>query len=108
MRLALILALLPAAASAQVLYGSLVGNVKDPTGAAVVGAAVEQGTFHGTRLRLRFGAEERVVQTRLIGTHNVYNILGAAACTWAMGYDLDHIRAGIEALAAVPGKSARF
>ncbi len=36
----LVLALLPTAAEAQVLYGSIVGNVKDPTGAAVPGATV--------------------------------------------------------------------
>ena len=45
-----------------------------------------------------------LVQTRLIGTHNVYNLLGAAAVTWAMGYDLEHIRAGIENLQSVPGR----
>ena len=33
--------LVPAAAWAQVLYGSLVGNVTDPNGAAVSGAKVE-------------------------------------------------------------------
>ena len=33
--------LVPAAALAQVLYGSLVGNVTDPNGAAVSGAKVE-------------------------------------------------------------------
>src|SRR5262245_34355287 len=33
--------LLPAAARAQVLYGSLVGNVTDPNGAAVSGPKVE-------------------------------------------------------------------
>ncbi len=31
---------LPSSAGAQVLYGSLIGNVKDPTGAAVPGASV--------------------------------------------------------------------
>ncbi|MBI3696582.1 MAG: TonB-dependent receptor, partial [Acidobacteria bacterium] len=36
----LVFALLPSAAKAQVLYGSIVGNVKDPSGAAVVGASV--------------------------------------------------------------------
>jgi UDP-N-acetylmuramoyl-L-alanyl-D-glutamate--2,6-diaminopimelate ligase len=65
---------------------------------------VELGTFNGTRLRLKLGTEEMVVHSRLIGTHNVYNILSAAACTWAMGYDLDHIKAGIENLTAVPGR----
>ena len=36
----LLLLTLPAAAGAQVLYGSLVGNVSDDTGAAVPGATV--------------------------------------------------------------------
>ncbi len=71
---------------------------------AEISAKVELSTFNGTRLRLRLGTEELVVNTRLIGTHNVYNLLGAAACTWAMGYDLDPIKAGIENLAAVPGR----
>ena len=39
--LALSVLLVPAAAWAQVLYGSLVGNVTDPNGAAVEGAKVE-------------------------------------------------------------------
>src|SRR5689334_4011774 len=39
--LVLTLLLVPAAAWAQVLYGSLVGNVTDPNGAAVSGAKVE-------------------------------------------------------------------
>ena len=38
--LVLTLLLVPAAARAQVLYGSLVGNVTDPKGAAVSGAKV--------------------------------------------------------------------
>ena len=36
----LVFALLPSPAKAQVLYGSIVGNVKDPSGAAVVAASV--------------------------------------------------------------------
>src|ERR1044072_3557231 len=36
-----LLAAIPALTSAQVLYGSLVGNVTDPNGAAVSGAKVE-------------------------------------------------------------------
>jgi len=71
---------------------------------AEVTGTVELGTFNGTRLKMKLGTEEVRLHTRLIGTHNVYNILGAAACTWAMGYDLDHIKAGIENLACVPGR----
>ncbi len=71
---------------------------------AEVSGAVELGTFHGTRLRMRLGTEDLVIHTRLVGTHNAYNMLAAAACTWAMGYDLEHIKAGLENLAAVPGR----
>jgi UDP-N-acetylmuramoyl-L-alanyl-D-glutamate--2,6-diaminopimelate ligase len=71
---------------------------------AEISAQVELGTFNGTRLRMKLGTEEMMVHTRLIGTHNVYNILGAAACTWGMGYDLEHIKAGIENLTCVPGR----
>ncbi|MGB9457155.1 MAG: carboxypeptidase regulatory-like domain-containing protein [Bryobacteraceae bacterium] len=39
--LALVVLLLPCAVHAQVLYGSLTGNVIDPTGAAIPGAKVE-------------------------------------------------------------------
>ncbi|MGA8578673.1 MAG: carboxypeptidase regulatory-like domain-containing protein, partial [Bryobacteraceae bacterium] len=39
--LALVVLLLPCAVNAQVLYGSLTGNVTDPTGAAIPGAKVE-------------------------------------------------------------------
>jgi hypothetical protein len=39
--LALVVLLLPCAAHAQVLYGSLTGNVNDPTGATIPGATVE-------------------------------------------------------------------
>lgn len=71
---------------------------------ADVTAAVELVTFHGTRLVLRAGGEEVRVHTRLLGTHNVYNILGAAAAAWGMGYDLEVIKAGVENLVAVPGR----
>ena len=36
----LLFAWFPSAAEAQVLYGSIVGNVRDSTGAAVIGASV--------------------------------------------------------------------
>src|ERR1700734_3785237 len=39
--LALLLCIFSAPAQAQILYGSLTGNVTDPTGAAVAGAHVE-------------------------------------------------------------------
>jgi UDP-N-acetylmuramoyl-L-alanyl-D-glutamate--2,6-diaminopimelate ligase len=71
---------------------------------AEISASVELGTFLGTRMRMRLGTEELLIHTRLIGTHNAYNMLAAAACTWAMGYDLEPIKAGLENLSAVPGR----
>jgi UDP-N-acetylmuramoyl-L-alanyl-D-glutamate--2,6-diaminopimelate ligase len=71
---------------------------------APIGATIEQVTFNGTKFRLRMGSEELPVVSRLIGRHNVYNMLGAAATCWAMGYDLEAIKGGLENLTAVPGR----
>jgi len=71
---------------------------------AEITAEIESGSFGGTNLRLRFGSETIPVHSKLIGTHNVYNILAAAATCWKMGYDLDAIRVGIESMTAVPGR----
>lgn len=71
--------------------------------AAVMGA-IERFDFSGMRLKVWLGTEELLIRSRLIGRHNAYNLLAAAATTWAMGYDLDKIQAGLESLAAVPGR----
>ncbi len=73
-------------------------------GAFEVTASIERITFEGTRLRMRLGTEEFVLRSRLVGRHNVYNILAAAAAAWGMGYDREHIRGGLESMAAVPGR----
>jgi len=69
-----------------------------------VNGSVEEMTFHGLKLRARFGGEELLLHSRLLGRHNAHNILAAAGAAWAMGYDFDHIKAGVEALGAVPGR----
>jgi UDP-N-acetylmuramoyl-L-alanyl-D-glutamate--2,6-diaminopimelate ligase len=71
---------------------------------ADVGAEIHAVDFRGTRLTLRAGAERVPVATRLLGRHNVCNLLAAAAAARAMGVDLDAIRRGVEALDAVPGR----
>jgi UDP-N-acetylmuramoyl-L-alanyl-D-glutamate--2,6-diaminopimelate ligase len=71
---------------------------------AAVGGRIERFDFGGMRLRLRLGTEEVALQSRLIGRHNAYNLLAAAATTWAMGYDVEQIKAGLEGLPAVPGR----
>ncbi len=44
------------------------------------------------------------ISTRLIGLHNVYNILAAAAVGWKENVSLEKIKDGIERLASVPGR----
>ncbi len=41
---------------------------------------------------------------RLTGIHNVYNALAAAASGLAMGFPIDTVKAGLEALHGVPGR----
>jgi hypothetical protein len=55
---ALVVLLLPCAAYAQLLYGSLTGNVTDPTGAAIAGAKVE-AVNAGTAVHTEIVTDER-------------------------------------------------
>jgi len=71
---------------------------------ADVTGTVEEMTFQGLKVRMKFRGEELVVASRLLGRHNAHNILAAASTAWAMGYDFEHIKAGVESLAAVPGR----
>ncbi len=71
---------------------------------ADVSGTLEEMTFQGLKLRVKFGGEEMALASRLLGRHNAHNILAACATAWAMGYDFDHIKAGVESLAAVPGR----
>lgn len=44
------------------------------------------------------------IESSLIGSHNVYNILAAASCGIAMGMGLEDIRSGIEKISSLPGR----
>ncbi|MFQ5926879.1 MAG: Mur ligase family protein, partial [Terriglobia bacterium] len=48
------------------------------------------------------------VRSRLVGRPNVSNILAAAAVTLALGFPLETVVAGIEALTSVPGRFERI
>jgi UDP-N-acetylmuramoyl-L-alanyl-D-glutamate--2,6-diaminopimelate ligase len=65
---------------------------------------IEELSIHGTRFSIELGGETLTVHSPLIGRHNVQNMLGAAACLYAMGYDLDPIKAGLESARTVPGR----
>ncbi len=57
---------------------------------------------------LAFGNETMPVRTHLIGRHNVYNCLVAAAVGFGYGLDLPTIARGLEAVSKVPGRLERI
>lgn len=61
-------------------------------------------SFGGLRFKLCTASSEIQIESRLIGTHNVYNILACSACGIAMGMGLEEIKKGIERLSGVPGR----
>lgn len=54
------------------------------------------------------GGKRIVIESRLIGRHNIYNILAAAGCAIAMGMEPTDIKAGIEAVSILPGRLERI
>src|SRR5947209_7105699 len=62
-------------------------------------------TLAATRLRLATAEGERDVVSPLVGRPHVYNILTAAGCAHALGFDLD---ATVEALRTCEGAPGRF
>lgn len=61
-------------------------------------------TSRGTQFRLVHGSENILVETRLIGRHNVSNCLAAAAMAMHFGATGEQIARGIAALDCVPGR----
>ncbi len=44
------------------------------------------------------------IKSKLIGLHNLYNILAAVAASITLGIDPDHIQTGIETIMRIPGR----
>ncbi len=44
------------------------------------------------------------IKSKLIGLHNLYNILAAVAASITIGIDPDHIQTGIETITRIPGR----
>ncbi len=58
----------------------------------------------GSAVTLRIAEHELDVKLHLPGKFNVINALAAATTAYGMGVSLEHIKAGIEAVKAVPGR----
>ncbi len=61
-------------------------------------------TLTGTTFDVAYPSGKVKVITRLIGKHNVYNILAAFACAYALGFKMESVVRGIESMANVPGR----
>jgi len=57
-----------------------------------------------TKFLMKLGNNEYQITTPLIGRHNIYNILAAAACGYSSDISGELIVSGIEGLANVPGR----
>ncbi len=75
--------------------------------AEITGEIIEQTVSDQTFL-LTAGSETMPVRTPLIGKHNVYNCLVAAAAGFAYGLDMFTIVRGLEAIDAMPGRLERI
>ena len=75
--------------------------------AADVSAQIRDESLSGTRFRLRIHDEMLDCATRLIGRHNISNILAAAAAAAHLGLTTHEIVTGIEAFRTVPGRLER-
>ena len=72
--------------------------------ASVVQAEIEESSLKGSSILLKTPMGEISIQSSLIGQHNVYNILGAAATAISMGIPVDMIKEGIEAVRSIRGR----
>jgi UDP-N-acetylmuramyl tripeptide synthase len=93
------------------VYMGHLGRYRCPNGDAVrpqpgvwASAIVLDGT-RGSSFRLHAGGDSAVVSLPLPGLYNVYNALGAAALTSALGAELDAIVAGLQATRAAFGRA---
>ena len=70
-------------------------------------ATVLQESLSGSRFEVNLRGEQAVVQTSLVGRHNVSNCLAAAVVASQLGLSVDEIATGIASLSNVPGRLER-
>lgn len=75
---------------------------------ADVTAEIQQEDVNTTQILLNSPWGKIPINLNLIGKHNVYNALAAAANGLALGFTLDTVKTGIESLKTVPGRLERI
>ena len=76
-------------------------------GDAEVSAKIEYSGRDATGIAMRCGSASVEIRLAVVGRHNVYNAIAAAACADSIGIGIDAIRAGLEGLSEVPGRLQR-
>ena len=61
-------------------------------------------SLDGTRFTVNYPGGKFAIESALIGMHNVYNMVSAAACGISLGFFPEEVKRGIEKLRAVPGR----
>ncbi len=61
-------------------------------------------SMKGTSFELQAGKDKVPVQLKLIGRHNIYNALAAAAVGLGLGVKLPAIKKGLESVTVIPGR----
>ena len=77
-------------------------GLNDPRAAYT--AEVISSDFHGSSILVKTPDGPFHLETRMVGTHNVYNLLAATAACHATGIPLEDIQRGLETTAVVPGR----
>ena len=72
--------------------------------ASDVGAGDIRISIDGSSFTLRTPNGKTGIDTKLVGMHNVSNILAGAAAAIGLGIGLDAVKKGVEALECVPGR----
>jgi UDP-N-acetylmuramoyl-L-alanyl-D-glutamate--2,6-diaminopimelate ligase len=74
---------------------------------ADVSARDVEYTLEGMRFALRAAGSESAVGSPLVGRPHIYNMLAAAACGLALGYDLEVLARAFATCAGAPGRFER-
>ncbi|MBL7068477.1 MAG: UDP-N-acetylmuramoyl-L-alanyl-D-glutamate--2,6-diaminopimelate ligase [Candidatus Omnitrophica bacterium] len=60
--------------------------------------------INGSSFTIHRDKEKAIIKTRLIGAHNIYNMLAAASCAISEDIGLDKIKEGLEKVGAIEGR----
>jgi UDP-N-acetylmuramoyl-L-alanyl-D-glutamate--2,6-diaminopimelate ligase len=92
---------------AQTIWYHIIGHptkIKLPSTTPIIQAEIKESSLYGNTILLKTPIGETTIQSPLIGRHNVYNILAAAATAVSLGVPVETIREGIEQFKVMRGR----